>query len=156
MSGQILKELKQKKPFPSLEAEAIVNIAKTFYVISEPFGELLQAYGLTMQQYNVLRILRGQGRGGLNCGEVGERMIHRDSDITRLMDRLVKSSLIERTRLENDRRVVLTKITENGLKVLAKLDRPVQQCNKEYLGRISKTKLTTLINILEEVRTTKN
>ncbi|HEY8670823.1 MAG TPA: MarR family transcriptional regulator, partial [Terriglobales bacterium] len=101
--------------------------------------------------YNVLRILRGEPKG-LPCGEIGCRMITRDPDITRLLDRLEKRGLISRIRDTEDRRVVLTRISSEGLKALSRLDVPVQDAHRKQLGHLGRERLRQLADLLEVAR----
>src|SRR6185503_1750926 len=117
MSGKLAKEIRQTKAFSSPAEEAILNIHRTAAVLTALFADTLKPFGLTEIQYNALRILRGAGKEGLSCQEIAERMITRDPDITRLVDRLASRGLVERARSEEDRRVVVTRITASGLKM---------------------------------------
>jgi DNA-binding MarR family transcriptional regulator len=99
----------------------------------------------------VLRILRGAPEG-LTCGEIGERMITRDPDITRLLDRLEKRKLIARSRESEDRRVVVARITRGGLDVLARLDGPVREVHRAQLGHLGRERLRALAELLEACR----
>ena len=128
-----------------------LDLVRTADLLSRPAAQLLKSKDLSPAQYNVLRILRGAPEG-LTCGEIGNRMITRDPDITRLLDRLEKRKLIERHRDAKDRRMVLTRITTGGLEILARLDEPVQQAHRRQLGHLGKEKLSTLREILREVR----
>ena len=128
---------------------AFMQIADTFGAQAE---QVFKTAGLTAAQYNVLRILRGAGRAGLACREIGERMISRDPDITRLLDRMEKRNLITRERQSDDRRVVKTFITPQGLEILKTLDRPVSTLHKRQFQRISPVKLKVLKAMLEEIR----
>jgi DNA-binding MarR family transcriptional regulator len=127
-----------------------------FMQIADAFGaqaeQVFKTAGLTAAQYNVLRILRGAGRAGLACREIGERMISRDPDITRLLDRMEKRNLITRERQSDDRRVVKTFITPQGLEILKTLDRPVSTLHKRQFQGISPVKLKVLKAMLEEIR----
>src|SRR5882757_2818909 len=105
-------------------------------------ADLLKPYGLSPTQYNVLRILRGAGKDGLSCKDVGARLLARDPDITRLMDRLEKRGLLTRDRDKRDRRVVTHCLTKEGLALVNELDRPVDCLNHETMGRIEPGKLT--------------
>src|ERR1700675_379594 len=109
-------ELKQKIPFTSREAEAYLSLLRTADALQTQVEARLKLFGLTGTQYNALRILRGAGPEGLPCREIGERMITRDPDITRLLDRLEDRGFVQRTRAKNDRRVICGKITPAGLK----------------------------------------
>lgn len=113
---------------------------------------MLKAAEITPAQYNVLRILRGAPKG-LSCSEIGSRMITRDPDITRLLDRLEKRTLVSRCRETKDRRMVLTRITEPGLKLLSQLDSPVFEAHRLQLGHLGPAKLRDLLELLEEART---
>jgi DNA-binding MarR family transcriptional regulator len=127
-----------------------------FMQIADAFGaqaeQVFKTVGLTAAQYNVLRILRGAGPAGLACREIGERMISRDPDITRLLDRMEKRSLITRKRQRDDRRVVKTFVTPEGLELLKTLDRPVSALHKRQFQGIPPAKLKALAAMLEEIR----
>ena len=112
--------------------------------------EVLKHAGLSLAQYNVLRILRGAGAAGLACGQIGGRLIRHDPDVTRLTDRLEKSGLLERTREAADRRIVRTRITAAGLALLADLDEPVDQLHERQLGHMSDPRLASLKRLLQE------
>jgi DNA-binding MarR family transcriptional regulator len=128
---------------------AFMQIADTFGAQVE---QVVKTAGLTAVQYNVLRILRGAGRAGLACREIGERMISRDPDITRLLDRMEKRNLIIRERQTDDRRVVKTYVTPEGLDLLKTLDRPVSALHKRQFQGIPPAKLKVLATMLEEIR----
>ena len=145
-------EIRQKKPFSSLEEEAILALMRTADVLSRPAEALLKSHGLSPTQYNALRILRGAGKAGLPCSEVASRMVTRDPDITRLLDRLERMHLAKRGHDAGDRRVVLARITPAGLDVLAKLDRPVADLNRKLLGELGEEKLRALVDLLEQAR----
>ena len=149
---RLQKELKQTKPFTSLEEEVLLNLARTAEHVSTHFAGVLKSADLTPTQYNALRILRGAGEEGLTCGEIGGRMVTRESDVTRLLDRLEKRGLITRERPETNRRVVITRITDVGLGLLAELDGPVQEANRAAAGHLGRTRLKALNELLEELR----
>ena len=113
------------RPSPPPEDQLFIAILKTADFLAQQAEQLIKPYGLTGTQYNVLRILRGAGPDGLPCRVVGDRMISRDPDMTRLLDRLEKQGCITRERQKDDRRVIKTRITAEGLKQLKKLDQPV-------------------------------
>jgi DNA-binding MarR family transcriptional regulator len=152
MTGKILAEIKQSKPFPTLEEEAALNVQRTANVLSQGLTELLKQHDLTGTQYNVLRILRGAGEKGLTAGDIGDRMITRDPDVTRLLDRLEKRGLVERWRCTHDRRVVWTRITRAGLDVIGPLDRPITELHDRQLGHLGRDRLQELIELLEAAR----
>jgi DNA-binding MarR family transcriptional regulator len=145
-------ELKQKIPFTSREQEAYLALLRTADALQSTIEAKLKEFGLTGTQYNALRILRGAGREGLPCSEVGERMITHDPDVTRLLDRLQSRGLVERIRGKRDRRVVCGKITAAGLKLLREMDGPVDKHGREMLRHVGQEKLRELIELLELVR----
>ncbi len=152
MGPGLQAELKQKVPFSSREQEAYLSLLRTTDALQSSVEARLKEFGLTGTQYNALRILRGAGAEGLPCSEVGERMITRDPDITRLLDRLQKRGLVERARCKRDRRVVYGKITAAGLKLLRELDEPLEKHSREMLRHVGQAKLKQLIELLEKVR----
>jgi len=152
MAGRLQAELKQKMPFRSREQEAYLALLRTTDVLQGSVESKLKEFGLTSTQYNALRILRGAGPEGLPCSEIGERMITRDPDITRLLDRLEKQGLVARSRGKADRRVVYGKITSAGLKLLAEMDAPLEKHGREILNHVGQQKLQQLIELLELVR----
>lgn len=145
-------EIKQTRPFDSLESEAYLNVLRTADALMRKEVEALRAWGLSRTQYNALRILRGAGDDGVTCGELSERMITRDPDVTRLIDRLESRGLLHRVRSERDRRVVRNCITPTGLDLLAQLDEPARAWSKEQLGHLSEQQLRDLIALLEAAR----
>jgi DNA-binding MarR family transcriptional regulator len=152
MAGRALGELKQTKPFTSLAEEAYINIQITADVHLQAVSALLKPHGLSAAQYNVLRILRGAGEAGLPSGEIAARMINRDPDTTRLLDRLEARGLAVRSRDGRDRRVVTVRATANALTLLASLDAPLQRCVDGLFRRLGDQKLSSLITYLEEAR----
>lgn len=131
----------------SLEEAAYLDLVRTTEALSRPITQLLKTEDVSAVQYNVLRILRGCPEG-LTCGEIGNRMITRDPDITRLLDRLEKRELISRVRGEKDRRIVLARITPGGLDVLARLDQPVRDMHRRLLGHLGADNLRALGELL--------
>jgi len=148
----IQAEIKQKRPFGMLEEEAFIALLRTADVLQWRAGELFKQHGLSSTQYNALRILRGAGVEGLTCSEIGDRMINRDPDITRLMGRLERSGLVRRKRQQKDRRVIRTCITATGLALLKGLDRPVVALNRQILGHLGRSRLQMLISLLAVTR----
>ncbi|HKN26233.1 MAG TPA: MarR family transcriptional regulator [Candidatus Acidoferrum sp.] len=126
-------------------------ILKAADSLSQEAEQLIKAAGLTSAQYNVLRILRGAQPDGLLCRGISERMISRDPDITRLLDRMESHKLILRERQTEDRRVIKTRITPEGLKLLKKLDRPVHELHKNQFRHMSPAQLKQLAELLVEV-----
>jgi DNA-binding MarR family transcriptional regulator len=138
-------------PDVPLEDQLFVAILKTADGLSQQAEQLIKSAGLTMAQYNVLRILRGAEPEGLLCRGISDRMISRDPDITRLLDRMENHGWITRQREKGDRRVVRTRITEEGLAVLQKLDQPVRELHKGQFSHMSAPQLKTLAKLLAEV-----
>lgn len=137
----------------TLEAQIYVAILKAADGLSAQGEQLMKAHGLTGAQYNVLRILRGAGPEGLACNGISERLISRDPDMTRMLDRMEARALITRERQKEDRRVVKAFITEEGLKLLKKLDAPVRDLHKQQFGHMSATRQKTLLELITEVMT---
>jgi len=155
MARGLQQELKQKIPFTSREQEAVLSLLRTSDAIEAQVESALKEFGLTGTQYNALRILRGAGPEGLPCREIGERMITRDPDITRLLNRLEDRAFVERNRDKQDRRVIYGKITAAGLKLLREMDGPIDKRGREMLRHVGQEKLKELIELLELVRGTK-
>lgn len=154
MTKTLSDELKMTRPFKSVEEEAILSIARTAAVLEHSGAEELKRFDLTITQYNVLRILRGAGGEGLCRNEVGERLVTKVPDVTRLLDRMEAGGLITRRRGGTDRRFVSTHITEKGLKLLEKIDRELPVIHHRQLGHMNQKRLRELIALLEEVRNT--
>lgn len=152
MPGALQKEIKQSKPFKDPNVEAYLNLVKTTDVLTQAISALLKPHGLSEPLYNVLRILRGAEPDGLACREIGDRMVTRDPDITRLLDRLEGRGLAERGRESKDRRVVVTRITKAGKDLLKDLQAPLDAMLDRKLGHLGDDKLRTLIELLELAR----
>jgi DNA-binding MarR family transcriptional regulator len=133
------------------EEAAFLDLLRTTDLLSRHLTRVLKTEDLSPTQYNVLRILRGAPEG-LPCGEIASRMITRDPDITRLLDRLEKRGLISRCRETKDRRMVLTRIGPEGLKLLARLDEPVREAHREQLGHLGRERLRALTELLRACR----
>jgi MarR family transcriptional regulator, organic hydroperoxide resistance regulator len=152
MAGRLQKEIQQTRPFGSIEEEAFLALQRTADALARRGYEVLKPSGLSSTQYNVLRILRGAGEAGLACREIGERMITRDPDITRLLDRLEARSLIARARSTNDRRVITTRIAPAGLQLLKKLDGVTADQTRRLMQSLGATRLRTLVRMLDALR----
>jgi len=137
---------------PLLEEQVFVELQRAADAQIHAVTALLKAHGLSPTQYNVLRILRGAGEEGLPCREVANRMIKRDPDVTRLLDRMEAKGWVRRRRRKSDRRVILVRITAAGLDLLRSLDEPVRSLHRRRLGRMGARKLRTLLKLLEEAR----
>jgi DNA-binding MarR family transcriptional regulator len=146
MRGNITK----RRP-GSLEEAAFVDLLRTCDLLSRGLAQILKAKDISPTQYNVLRILRGSP-DGLPCGEIASRMITRDPDVTRLLDRLEKRGLISRSRDTKDRRTVVGEITAEGLKLLARLDEPIQEAHRKQLGHMGRNRLWALTELLAAAR----
>lgn len=153
MKSNLRVEIKQQKPFDSLEQEVHLNLERTAAVLTHAFAEALKPYDITPTQYNVLRILRGVGPEGLCRNDVRDRMVSQVPDVTRLMDRLEDQMLIERERSTTDRRQVASRITAKGLDLLRALDGPVVEIHRHQLGHMSQEQLRALADLLELART---
>lgn len=141
-----------KRKAPSVEGRLFESLLRTADLLLRGETEVLKGVDLTFPQYNVLRILRGAGATGLSCGAISERMVTRDSDITRLLDRLEDRRLVTRARDEQDRRVIVARISRDGLDLLRRLDAPVDRSLEERLGHVRAGQLETLIDLLERIR----
>jgi DNA-binding MarR family transcriptional regulator len=152
MCPKLSTEIRSPRGFASTEEEVSLNILRTAALLEHAVAERLKPHGLTLTQYNVLRILRGAGEEGLCRNEVGDRMLKAVPDVTRLLDRLVEAGLVARTRDEEDRRFVTARITTKGLEQLALLDEPVTRMHEELLGHMKRSELRKLAELLEESR----
>ncbi len=141
------------RPAHPVEQDAYIELQRTADALARGLANVLKPARLTSAQFNVLRILRGVGVAGATCCEVGNRMITRDPDVTRLVDRLEKRGLVARSRGARDRRVVLLRITPEGLRVLASLDDRVVEAHRAQLGHVGHPRLQELIELLQAVRT---
>ncbi len=133
------------------EEVAYLELMRSGDMLSRGVTQVLKTEDLSATQYNVLRILRG-AREGLKCGEIGDRMITRDPDITRLLDRLERRELITRCRDTKDRRTVTARITTDGLEVLGRMDAPVREMHRKQLAHLGRKRLATLTELLREAQ----
>jgi DNA-binding MarR family transcriptional regulator len=153
MTGHLQKELKQQKPFGSLEQEVVLNVMRTAGAFRKGIAEILRPFELSAPQYNILRILRGASeQEGLPCTEIGERLVSRDPDVTRLLDRLEKRGLITRGRSAADRRIVNARITKKGLDLVTELDSPMATVHAGQLAHMKRKDLRELVDLLEQAR----
>jgi MarR family transcriptional regulator, organic hydroperoxide resistance regulator len=150
--SQILEELRQTRPLRSIQEEALLGLLKAADQLRRRGGRVVEPFGISNQQYNVLRILRGAGEEGLPTLEIADRLIEQAPGITRLLDRLEKKRLIRRRRRSEDRRQVLCWITAGGLELLARLDAPVERYGREALNMLSEKELRALVGLLDRVR----
>jgi DNA-binding MarR family transcriptional regulator len=152
MSPDLRSELHQRKPFSSQFEEAYLNLIRTAVVLQDAFEQMLKPYGISATQYNVLRILRGADPEGLCRNELRERLITRMPDVTRLLDRMEEIGLVSRSRETTDRRLVTTYITKQGHRLVDDLDEAVAAEHLRTVGHLSKTQLTTFIELLTLAR----
>lgn len=145
------KELKKREPFESPEIEPIINILRTSDQMQNRFGRLFREFGLTSSQYNVLRILRGEGKP-LPSLEIASRLIQVVPAITGLIDRLEKQELVERQRCTDDRRVVYVDLTDRARSLLKKMDQPVLELHQELVGHMTRKELAQLSSLLVKAR----
>ena len=152
MPTALRDELRQRRPFESLEQEAHLNLVRTTAVLTDALEHVVKAAGLTLAQFNVLRILRGAGPDGLCRNELRDRLLTRMPDVTRLLDRMEEAGHVVRERGDADRRLVHTRITVAGLDVLARLDQPVADAHRRLLGHLAPEELRALTDLLTRAR----
>ena len=152
MASALHKELRQSRPFQSAEHEAFLSVLRTAAVLSDELEQILKPEGMSLAQYNVLRILRGAEPHGLCRNEVRDRMLTRMPDMTRLLDRMEKARLVERARSDSDRRLVTTRITDRAMQVLDRVEGAVTEEHRRRFSHLSKPEIRTLIGLLERVR----
>jgi len=150
--SRIQDEIAQARPFASSRQECLVGLLRTSDVVRRRLSTVIEPEGLTLQQYNVLRILRGAGPGGLPTLEIAERMLERAPGITRLLERLERKGLISRQRSAPDQRQVVCRVTRRGLGILSRLQRPVDRADGTCLGDLDSEQVEQLILLLDGVR----
>lgn len=148
--GTLADEIKSR-PLPPEQA-AFLNVLRTEDLLTAELRALLKSHGITAQQYNVLRILRGAGPEGLPILEIGVRMVTRVPDVTRLVDRMEAAQLVVRTRSDSDRRVVRTTLTPEGTRIVDSLLQPVTELHKRQLSHLTQEELAELSRLLEKTR----
>jgi DNA-binding MarR family transcriptional regulator len=144
-------ELKKKSPFTSLDQEAALSILRTSDRLQLQFARLFREHDLTPAQYNVLRILRGEGKP-LPILEIASRTVAVVPGITGLIDRLERAGFVNRVRCDTDRRVIYVALTDRGTKTLAALDEPLLDLHRHLLGHLSSGELQELVRLLAKVR----
>lgn len=154
MSPELLDEIRQRKPFASLAQEAHLNLARTQAMLDEGLERVLKPFGISGTQYNVLRILRGAAPDGLCRNEVRDRLLTRMPDVTRLLDRMEEAGLVTRTRDSADRRLVTTRLTARGRKLVDSLDAPVAEEHERALAHLGEARLRSLVQLLTLARQT--
>lgn len=148
----IERDLKQGRPFRTKAEEAAVSLMRTADLVRRTVARVIEPHGITVQQYNVLRILRGAGERGLPTLDIAGRMIEETPGITRLIDRLEAKKLVSRERCATDRRQVFCRITDAGLTMLEGLDEEVRESDKTALASLSKRDLDSLVDLLDRTR----
>lgn len=152
MARSLQDQLKQKIPFDLPEEEVALNIQRTYSAFAGPSLRFFKQYNLSPPLYNILRILRGAGRGGLSCSQIGERLVARVPDVTRLLDRLEQNGWAIRRRSSEDRRLVTITITPKGRKLVDKLDKPTSEQLQKLFGHLTKKEMTDLNRLLVKAR----
>jgi DNA-binding MarR family transcriptional regulator len=150
--SSLQREIRQGKPFRSRSQEVVVALIRTADLVRRTVGRVLEPYDITLQQYNVLRILRGAGEQGLPTLEIGERMVEHAPGVTRLLDRLEAKGLVRRQRCPEDRRQVLCWLTPPGTELVEKLDEPVDSADAEAVAMLGPEDQERLLRLLEAVR----
>jgi DNA-binding MarR family transcriptional regulator len=150
--GTLAGELKQTKPFQSVELEAVLGLLRTSEVVRNFMTDEMGLEGITTAQYNVLRILRGAGAGGLPTLDIRDRLVERNPGVTRMITRLLEKKLVARRRCDEDRRVVYCEITATGLQLLEKYDSRVSTVDQLSMGGLSGSEAKQLIVLLDKVR----
>ena len=152
MSPSLQQDLKQKKPFRSLQQEAYLSVVRTSTALTDAMEELVKSHGISATQYNVLRILRGSYAEGLCRNALRDRMLTRMPDMTRLLDRMEEAGLVVRVREGEDRRMVMTRITAKGRALLDDLDAPVMALHRKQMAGLTDAQLRSLSDLLTLVR----
>jgi DNA-binding MarR family transcriptional regulator len=153
MPKTIDQELKQTRPIRSPQEQAVLGLMRTSRAIEDSWlSYLKQTEGISISQYNILRILRGARPQAIKSSEIADRMIYRDPDVTRLVDRLVTQGLVRRERDDEDRRVVRVGITDKGVALLDRLDGPVDRYTRAVMGGLTQPQMRDLCLLLDEVR----
>jgi len=151
-TSALQQELRQRRPFQSLAHEAVVALMRTADLVRRQFADLVEPYGITPQQFNVLRILRGAGADGMPTLEVAARMIEQTPGVTRLLDRLEAKELVRRQRCPKDRRQHLCWIAPKGLAVLQKLDAATVRAHEETMKGLRARDRVTFVRLLDAIR----
>jgi DNA-binding MarR family transcriptional regulator len=150
--SRLQQELKQRKPFSSVAQEALLGLMRTTDLVRRQLAAFVEPHGITLQQFNVLRILRGGGAEGVPTLEVADRMVEQTPGITRLLDRLEAKGFVKRQRCEKDRRQHLCWITPKGVALLEKLDEPVIELGEQVIKGLNHEDRVTLIRVLDALR----
>jgi DNA-binding MarR family transcriptional regulator len=152
-TSAVQREIRQRRPFRSRSQEGVVALLRTVDLVRRLLSHVVDGHGITLQQYNVLRILRGAGAEGLPTLEIAERMIEQTPGVTRLLDRLEAKRLVRRARCPRDRRQVLCFATPAALKLLDELEDPMDRADRAALGMLAPAQVDGLIELLDRIRT---
>jgi DNA-binding MarR family transcriptional regulator len=150
--SRIQREIRQERPFRSRRHECLIALLRTADVVTRRLTSVVEPHGITLQQYNVLRILRGAGSQGLPTLAVAKRMIERTPGVTRLVDRMERKGWVARERCRDDRRRVWCRITPAGLEILSRLDAPVADLDDTLAVVLADAELEALIGLLARLR----
>jgi DNA-binding MarR family transcriptional regulator len=150
--SQLQREIRQGKPFRSRGQEVVVALLRTADLVRRAVSQAVETHDITLQQYNVLRILRGAGQQGLPTLEIADRMIEHAPGVTRLLDRLEAKALVRRERCREDRRQVLCWLTPAGLELVERLDEPVDKADVEAVAQLTPEDQEKLLRLLDAVR----
>ncbi|MCA9099645.1 MAG: MarR family transcriptional regulator [Planctomycetales bacterium] len=152
MTKTLQQQLNKRHGFAVPEEEVYLNVQRTHGVLAGPLAQLFKRHDLSAPLYNILRILRGVGAQGLPCSQIGQRMVTREPDVTRLIDRLERAGWVARRRSDADRRVVNVVISRSGLKLVDRLDKPVAELHREELGHLTREEMRELNRLLVKAR----
>lgn len=148
----LAEEIGRDLPFDSLEQELFLNLIRTSEWLQGEFAKVFKAYGITQPQFNVLKILQVEDQFGIPIQKIVNRMTTKSSDVTRLVDRLEKSGLVQRFRTEEDRRVIYVRLTEAGWAMIDQLAQPLVATHKHTIGHLGRSSLELLNRLLFELR----
>lgn len=151
-TSRLAEEIRQTRPFRSARAEMALALMRTAAVLRRRYAKVIEPRGLSLPQYNVLRILRGARGEPLPTLEIGERMIEEAPGVTRLLDRLEAKGLVRRQRCTSDRRLVHCWITDPGLELLTRIDPLLNDADNQVVAHLSDEEQVALIHLLERVR----
>jgi DNA-binding MarR family transcriptional regulator len=150
----IAAAIRQGRPFAGIEHQLFLAIQRAAADLTQESAALLRPHGLSGAQYNILRILRGAGDEGLACGEIADRLVTRDPDMTRLLERMERQGLVTRERASHDRRVVTTRLSPTGRELLAQIDEPMAALHRRQFAHMDQARLHELASLLDELITT--
>ncbi len=152
LRSAVQEEIRQRRPFSSPAEEGVVALVRTADLLRRALTRIVERHGITLQQYNVLRILRGAADDGLPTLEIANRMIEQAPGVTRLLDRLQAKGLVRRQRSAQDRRQIRCWISPGGLDLLGRLDEPMQQGARAFMAPLAAPDLAAFVRLLDELR----